>query len=258
MLVTISPAKRLDETPGTGTGTEPALKAEMEKLVTTTRRLGLKDIEGLMDLSPKLARLNRDRYRSLLSGTGAKQAIEMFDGDTYTGFDAGSLDTDALDYAQDHLRILSGLYGLLRPRDVIEPHRLEMGTRLATRRGKSLYEFWGDRIAGRLVEDAASSGTDTLLNCASVEYFTAADRKALTLRVITPTFYETKAGEPRIVSFFAKQARGAMARFVCENRVTDPAALAAFDAGGYVFQPAQSTPDRPVFQRDETAAQTAA
>lgn len=258
MLVVVSPAKRLNEEPGTAGGTEPVFKPEMEKLVTTTRRLALKDIEGLMDISPKLAKLNRDRYRSLLSGDGAKQAIEMFDGDTYTGFDAGSLDADAMDYAQDHLRILSGMYGLLRPRDVIEPHRLEMGTRLATRRGKSLYDFWGDRIARRLVEEAAERGTDTLVNCASIEYFTAADRKALTLNVITPAFFEVKAGEAKIVSFFAKQARGAMARFVCENRVTDPAALADFDAGGYVYQPALSTPERPVFHRDAAAAQDAA
>jgi hypothetical protein len=253
MLVVISPAKKLDETeacaPG---GTTPHFAAETAKLAKTAVLKQPRKLEELMGISEKLGKLNAERFKRFGSGEGAKPAIEMFAGDTYTGFDAPSLDADAMDYAQDHLRILSGLYGLLRPRDMIEPHRLEMGTRLKTRRGTSLYDFWGDRIAKRLMEEAETLGTDTLINCASVEYFTAADRDALRLRVITPVFYETKAGEPKIVSFYAKQARGAMARFVCENRITDPADLADFRSGGYRYQPDMSEPDRPVFLRAES------
>lgn len=258
MLITVSPAKRLNEgAPAAAGGTTPVFAGDTAQLAKTAVLKQPAQLEKLMHISPKLAQLNAGRFQRFGSGEGAKQAIEMFDGDTYTGFDAASLDADAMAYAQDHLRILSGLYGLLRPRDVIAPHRLEMGTRLATRRGKSLYDFWGDRIAHRLTQEAAELGTDTLVNCASVEYFTAADRPALTLRVVTPVFYETKANEPKIVSFFAKQARGAMARFICENRIDDPAALADFTTGGYRFQPAMSTPDRPVFQRAEPAQDAA-
>lgn len=252
MLITVSPAKRLDETEARAQGgTTPAFAEETAKLAKTAVLKQPKKLEELMRISPKLGKLNAERFRAFGSGAGEKQAIEMFAGDTYTGLDAATLDPDAMDYAQDHLRILSGFYGLLRPRDVIAPHRLEMGTRLKTRRGASLYDFWGDRIAERLTDEARALGTDLLLNCASVEYFTAADRPALKLNVITPSFYELRAGEPKIVSFFAKQARGAMARFVCENRITDPAALADFATGGYAFQPDQSTPDRPVFLRAE-------
>ena len=156
-----------------------------------------------------------------------------------------------MDYAQRHLRILSGLYGLLRPRDVIEPHRLEMGSRLANAHGRDLYAFWGDRIARALVKDASEAGTDVLVNCASVEYFTAADRPALKLRVITPKFFEDRPEGPKVMSFWAKRARGAMARFIVQNRLRDPDALAAFDTGGYRFQPGMSTPDEPVFLRGE-------
>ncbi|MCB1350452.1 MAG: peroxide stress protein YaaA, partial [Maritimibacter sp.] len=183
------------------------------------------------------------------SGAGAKQVVEIFAGDTYTGLDAGTLDAEEMDYAQRHLRILSGLYGLLRPRDVIEPHRLEMGSRLANAAGRDLYAFWGDRIAEALVADAAEAGTGVLVNCASVEYFTAADRPALALRVITPTFLEDRPEGPKVMSFWAKQARGAMARFIVQTRLRDPGALAEFDAGGYRYQPDMSSPDRPVFLR---------
>ncbi|MAM63665.1 peroxide stress protein YaaA [Maritimibacter sp. UBA3975] len=258
MLITVSPAKRLDESDAVATGgTTPVFAEETAKLAKTAVLKQPTKLQALMDISPALGKLNAERFKRFGTGEGAKQAIEMFAGDTYTGFDAGSLDADAMDYAQDHLRILSGLYGLLRPRDVIEPHRLEMGTRLKTRRGTSLYDFWGDRIAKQLVAEAEALGTDTLVNCASVEYFTAADRKPLALTVVTPVFYETKAGEPKIVSFFAKQARGTMARFICENRISTPAGLADFTSGGYRYQPAMSTPERPVFQRAEDSQDAA-
>ncbi len=158
-----------------------------------------------------------------------------------------------MDWAQDHLRILSGLYGLLRPRDGIQPYRLEMGSRLKTRRGQNLYDFWGTVIAGALREQAESLGTDTLINCASQEYFGAVDLAALKLRVVTPQFMELKDGRARIVSFFAKKARGAMARHIVEHRLTEADAILSFDTGGYAYDPDLSEPDRPVFLRDYPA-----
>lgn len=250
MLIVVSPAKRLDEKPARAEGgTEPMFLDQTERLAQVARGLTGADLERLMRISPRLAALNVERFAALGGGAGTKQAIEMFAGDTYAGLEAASLDPEELDWAQDHLRILSGLYGLLRPRDLIQPHRLEMGTRLATDRGRTLYDFWGDRIARALNDTAAALGTDVLVNCASVEYFTAADRPALKLRVIAPVFMEDRRGGPKIVSFFAKKARGAMARFIIQHRLTDPGALADFDTGGYRYRPDLSEPDRPVFVR---------
>lgn len=252
MLVVVSPAKRLDESaPRAEGGTRPRLLDEAQTLAATARALDAPALERLMHISPKLAALNVDRFAAFGSGAGEKQAIEIFDGDTYTGLDAASLDADELDYAQSHLRILSGLYGVLRPRDVIAPHRLEMGSRLANPRGKTLYDFWGDRVAEQLNADAAEAGTGVLVNCASVEYFSAADRPALRLRVLTPVFMDDGPKGPRIMSFWAKQARGAMARFIVQNRLTDPEALKDFDAGGYRYAPDMSEGDRLVFLRSE-------
>lgn len=248
MLIVVSPAKRLNEHPPRAEGgTRPRLFDQAETLARTARELDADALGKLMHISPKLAALNVDRFAAFGAGSGEKQAIEIFAGDTYAGLEAASLDAEELDYAQRHLRILSGLYGLLRPRDLIQPHRLEMGSRLANLRGRNLYEFWGDRIADQLRADAAEVGTQTLVNCASVEYFTAADRPALGLRVITPVFLEDHPDGPRINSFFAKKARGAMARFIIQNRLTDPQALEAFDSGGYRFRPEMSEEDRLVF-----------
>ncbi len=249
MLVVISPAKKLDESPARQTGSVPIFQGEADRLAEIAAGLSGEDLERLMRISPKLGALNAARFRAFASGEGAKPAVEMFSGDTYTGLEARSLDPDEMAYAQEHLRILSGLYGLLRPLDLIRPHRLEMGTRLATPRGRNLYEYWGDRIALALAEQAARLGTDTLVNCASVEYFKAADRPALGLRVITPVFMEETEKGPRIVSFHAKRARGAMARFVMQRRVADPEGLEDFDSGGYRFRPDMSEGDRLVFLR---------
>src|SRR6056297_694009 len=161
--------------------------------------------------------------------------------------------TPTMAWAQDHFRILSGLYGLLRPLDAIEPYRLEMGSRLATDRGRTLYDYWGDRISRALNAQAREVGADVLVNCASQEYFGAVDRAALDLRVITPVFMEEKAGTPKIVSFYAKKARGAMARFVIQNRLTDPDALKEFDTGGYRYNAEMSEGDSMVFLRDYPA-----
>jgi cytoplasmic iron level regulating protein YaaA (DUF328/UPF0246 family) len=201
-----------------------------------------------MKISEPLARLNAERFAEF--GTmETKPAALAFAGDTYQGLEAGSLEPDEMDWAQDHFRILSGLYGLLRPRDAIEPYRLEMGSRLATDHGKTLYAYWGDTIAEALNTQAVEIGADTLVNCASQEYFGAVDRAALDLRVITPVFMEEKAGTPKVVSFYAKKARGAMARFVIQNRLTDPEALKEFDTGGYRYNEEMSERDKPVFLR---------
>ena len=252
MLVVISPAKRLDWTERELAATEPAFAADAARLARTARNLTLKDLKGLMDLSPDLARLNRDRFRAFADapeGEATRPAALAFAGDTYLGLEAASLDAEELDWAQDHLRILSGLYGLLRPRDAIQPYRLEMGSRLKTRRGASLYDYWGTRLAGALNAQGAALGTEVLVNCASQEYFGAVPRRALKLRVVTPVFMEETGGAPRIVSFHAKRARGAMARFIVQNRLTDPAALTGFDSGGYGYRADLSEPGRPVFTR---------
>ncbi|MEI4234067.1 peroxide stress protein YaaA [Roseovarius sp. D22-M7] len=249
MLVVVSPAKKLDMTPVPGiTPTRPAFHAQAEELASVARGLSVGDLQDLMKISEPLARLNADRFADF--GTmEAKPAALAFAGDTYQGLEANSLDSDEMSWAQDHFRILSGLYGLLRPLDAIEPYRLEMGSRLKTEHGKTLYAYWGDTIAKALSAQAAEIGADTLVNCASQEYFGAVDQDALNLRVITPVFMEEKAGTPKVVSFYAKKARGAMARFVIQNRLTHPETLKEFDMGGYRYNDEMSERDKPVFLR---------
>lgn len=248
MLVCVSPAKKMDEAPSTAAMTVPELLADARALANVARDLTVADLKRLMHLSDALAKLNVDRFAAF-RGQGITRAIDCFAGDTYQGFEAKTLDPDAMTYAQDHLCILSGLYGLLRPFDGIEPHRLEMGTRLTTPRGASLYDWWGDRIARAINARAAQTGARVLINCASTEYFSAVDLAKLQVPVITPVFLEDKAGEAKIVSFYAKRARGALARFICERRLTDPAALQDFSAGGYRYQSDASDPIRLVFLR---------
>ena len=253
MLVVVSPAKSLDMDPVDVPATAPDFQDDAVRLSKTAKNLTLKELKGLMSISDDLARLNRDRFKAFAAVPSAdmtKAAALAFNGDTYQGLEAKTLTDEDMAWAQDHLRILSGLYGLLRPLDAIQPYRLEMGSRLKTRRGKSLYDYWGDTIAKALNAQAAAVGADTLVNCASQEYFGAADRKALKLRVITPVFMEMKDNKPRIVSFFAKRARGAMARFVVENRVSDPDGIKQFTSGGYAYDPDLSEGDKWVFLRD--------
>jgi hypothetical protein len=205
-----------------------------------------------MHLSDALASLNRDRFKAFQDVPTAdvtRPAALAFAGDTYQGLEASTLDTDEMEWAQDHLRILSGLYGVLRPLDLIQAYRLEMGSRLKTRRGKNLYDYWQNDLSIALNAQGKKVGSDVLINCASQEYFGAVALKALKLRVITPAFMEDKGQGPKIVSFYAKKARGAMARFMVQNRLTDPKAILDFDAGGYAFQPDLSTADKPVFVR---------
>jgi len=253
MLVGISPAKSLDMDPVSVDVTTPDYLDDAMRLTKTARNLTLTQLKDLMSISDDLARLNRDRFKAFAADPAVDQtkaAAFIFNGDTYQGLEAKTLSDDALAWAQNRLRILSGLYGLLRPLDAIQPYRLEMGSRLKTRRGKSLYDYWGDTLAKGLNTQAADVGTDTLINCASQEYFGAADRKALNLAVITPQFLEVKDGRARMVSFFAKRARGAMARYVVENALTDPADIKGFNAGGYAYDTDASTPQKPVFIRD--------
>ena len=258
MLCVISPAKRLDEKPKTlpegVTLTQPDFLTETWRLVQVAREQSVQDLRDLMHLSEPLARLNHDRFAAFRRRPAEGQAlaaVQCFAGDTYAGLEAATMDADARHWAIGRLRILSGLYGLLRPWDAIQPHRLEMGTRLENPRGSDLYAFWGDWVAKALNRQAAEVGTGILVNCASVEYFTAAQDKALKLRVITPVFLEERAGEAKVVSFWAKKARGAMARFLCDNHLTDPADLRGFSAGGYTFRSDQSEGDRLVFSRSE-------
>lgn len=255
MLVVLSPAKKLDFTPSDRKlrPTSPELRKDTIELLQVAKKLKTADLKKLMSLSPQLAALNYKRFQRFAEA--AQDAVETkaaalaFAGDTYVGFDAPGLDDEDLAFAQDHLRILSGLYGVLRPLDRIQPYRLEMGTKLSTERGKDLYAFWGDRIARTLEKQAARIGTNVLVNCASNEYFAAVKPDTLKLRVLTPVFKEIRGGVPKIISFSAKRARGMMARFIVQQRLVEPEGMKAFDLGGYAFNPQMSSEDEWVFVR---------
>jgi cytoplasmic iron level regulating protein YaaA (DUF328/UPF0246 family) len=249
MIVVVSPAKKLDMGLVNAITTVPQFTSDAEVVAKAAKKLSVKGLRDLMHISDDLAKLNKSRFAAF-GEQDRKAAIYAFAGDTYQGFEAATLDDDAIRWAQDHMRILSGLYGVLRPLDEIEPYRLEMGSKLKVGRKPSLYAYWGDRISKALNEQAEQTGDQILVNCASQEYFGAVDQAALKLRVITPTFYEDHEKGPRIVSFYAKRARGAMARFIVENRLTTPESLHDFTAGGYKFMADMSTPDAPVFLRD--------
>ncbi|MQQ08551.1 peroxide stress protein YaaA [Epibacterium sp. SM1979] len=252
MLVVVSPAKKLDWAEHAGEMTTPAFQDDAIALAEVARGLSVADLQKLMHISEALAQLNHDRFRSFAPApdeTELRHAVFAFAGDTYQGLEAASLEADELDWAQRHFRILSGLYGLLRPLDGMQPYRLEMGSRLKNPRGKNLYDYWGRQISDALNVQAAEAGARMLVNCASQEYFGAVDLDALEIPVVTPVFMEDKEGTPKIVSFYAKRARGAMARFVIQNRLTEAKSLLDFDLGGYAYQPSLSTPEKPVFLR---------
>ena len=257
MLIVVSPAKKMDMKPVDGiTPTQPDFADRAAELAGVARDLSVGDLQKLMHISENLAKLNYDRFRDF-GDMAKKPAALAFAGDTYVGLEAGTLESEEMEWAQRHFRILSGLYGLLRPLDEIQPYRLEMGSRLKTPRGKSLYDYWGSDIATALNAQGAAIGANVLVNCASQEYFGAVDLDALNLRVITPVFMEEKAGEPKIVSFYAKRARGAMARFIIQRRLTDPASLTEFDTGGYRFSADLSEADKLVFVRPAQVADAA-
>ena len=253
MLVVTSPAKKLNWDPVEGAMSAPDLQKEAVQLARVAKKLSVAELQKLMKLSPALAELNVARFKAFEKEPdplATRPAMYAFAGDTYVGLDAQSLDQDEVAWAQDHYRILSGLYGVLRPLDAMQPYRLEMGSRLETRRGKNLYDFWGKTIAKQLNAQAEQVGAEVLVNCASQEYFGAVDLKALKPRVITPVFMEVKDGTPKIVSFFAKKARGSMARFIIQNRLSDAEALKDFDFGGYAYQADMSEGNKPVFLRE--------
>jgi hypothetical protein len=255
MLMVISPAKTLDyETPSaTSRFTQPEHLDHAQELIQQLRDFSPAQIAELMHLSDKLAGLNAARFGSWerpFNPSNAKQALLAFKGDVYTGLHAEDFSEADFDFAQDHLRMLSGLYGVLRPLDLMQPYRLEMGTKLANPRGNNLYDFWGERISGWLNEALAAQGDEVLLNLASNEYFSAVKRKALNARLINTEFKDQKNGQYKIISFYAKKARGLMARYVIKERLTDPAGLKDFTSEGYRYSAENSTPDTLVFLRD--------
>ncbi len=256
MLFLISPAKALDTDtpPCTATHTQPLFVPQATELIGVLRQKSPQEIASLMGLSDALAGLNAGRYQAWqpeFTPANAKQAVLMFNGDVYEGLNAASLGEDGLTWAQDHLCILSGLYGVLRPLDLMQPYRLEMGTRLATARGSNLYQFWGSQIADYLNQRAQADATPVIVNLASEEYFKAVDKKALKPRVVSCVFEEHRGGgQYKIISFMAKRARGLMVRYAVQQRAATPEALQGFNLEGYAHVPALSTADKLVFRRD--------
>lgn len=257
MLLVVSPAKNLDYQSALPevSPTQPRLMEQTKALIDTCKHLSPADLSALMGISDKLATLNAERFNSFtfpFNPDNARPAMFAFNGDVYSGLDAASLQDDAIAFAQSHLRILSGLYGLLRPLDLMQPYRLEMGTKLQTAEAKSLYEFWDMNITELLEQDLSAQGDDVLVNLASNEYFSSIKKKALDAFVITPQFKDEKNGKYKIISFYAKKARGLMARYVIENKLTEPAQLKHFDVAGYVFDKEESTATDYVFKRRAT------
>lgn len=256
MLIVVSPAKTLDyESPlATKNYTLPELTDHSAELIEVCRELTPADIATLMKVSDKIAGLNAARFAEWqpeFTMENARQAILAFKGDVYTGLEAETMSEEDFVYAQQHLRMLSGLYGLLRPLDLMQPYRLEMGTKLANSRGSNLYQFWGEIITDKLNQALAEQGDKLLVNLASNEYFKAVKPKTLDAQVITPVFKDCKNGTYKVISFYAKKARGMMARYILDNRVESVEALKQFDVAGYYFVPAESTESELVFKREE-------
>ena len=256
MLTVISPAKTLDyETPAnTASFTQPTQLTQSRKLIRRLRQLDSDDLSSLMSISDNLAELNHKRFKQWktpFKPENARQALFAFKGDVYVGLDAYSLDQAGIDFAQQHLRILSGLYGILRPLDLMQPYRLEMGTRLDTEAGSNLYQFWDGRITRALNQELEQSSANTLVNLASNEYFKAVKPKQLKADIVTPTFREYRKGEYRFISFSAKKARGLMARYIIDQRIDEAEALRDFDYEGYRFNPKLSGERDWVFTRKQ-------
>mgnify|MGYP000256124390 CR=1 FL=1 len=254
MLFLLSPAKSLDYESALPPvkASEPQFVPQSTELISTLKKKSPKQIAELMDLSEALAQLNVDRYKAwspTFSEANARPAVLAFNGDVYEGLDAKTLKPKDLQWAQDHVAILSGLYGVLRPLDWMQPYRLEMGTALQTPKGTSLYQFWGPQIAEHLNARLSTSKEPVIVNLASQEYFKAVDRKTLNARIVECVFEDYKSGKYKIISFFAKRARGLMARYAIENRVTQVKGLEGFDLEGYAFDAKASDLDRKVFRR---------
>lgn len=237
MILLLSPAKSLDYASPLPdiAATRPRFADEALATARAAAKLGPKKLSKLMGISDKLAKLNADRYADF-AGQAERPALYAFSGDVYVGFEAKSLDEPAISFAQDHVRILSGLYGLLRPLDLIRPHRLEMGTRWAPGRPKNLYQLWGNKVSDVLAADLLAEGSDVIINCASKEYWHAVEQAPPKgVRIVTIDFREDSPDGPTFISFHAKRARGMMARWMCEHRITEPEGLKGFDSDGYRF-----------------------
>lgn len=258
MLFLLSPAKALDydTPPHLATHSQPLFKRQSAELIEVLKEKSPQEISSLMKLSDALAGLNVARYQAWsprFTAQNAKQAVLAFNGDVYEGLNAKTLSEAQLAWAQDHVCILSGLYGVLRPLDWMQPYRLEMGTALATARGKNLYQFWGTQIADYLNARAAADTSPVIVNLASEEYFKSVDRKVLKPRVVTCVFEEFRGDKYKIISFMAKRARGLMVRYAVEHQLVSVKALEGFDAEGYRFEPSVSGVDRLVFRRRQGA-----
>ena len=259
MLALISPAKTLDYESALPTDlhTLPRLLEQSQQLVDLSRKLSASEIASLMSVSEKIAQLNVARFHDWdadLNFANARQAIYAFKGDVYTGLDAYSLSKADIDFAQQHLRMLSGLYGVLRPLDLMMPYRLEMGTKLKNSRGNNLYEFWGSIITDQINQDLAEIDAKLLVNLASDEYYKSVNEKKIQAEIIKPVFLDQKNGKYKVISFYAKKARGLMARYLIENKLSQVEQLKAFDSEGYYFDAESSSDKELVFKRDEQHA----
>ena len=256
MITVLSPAKKLSKECYVNDSKHylPQFLNDSTGLVKQLKKMAPPDFMSLMSISENLAELNWERMQSwsdVFKPDNSREAVFSFLGDTYSGLDAATLSKKDLGFAQDNTRILSGLYGLLRPLDLMKPYRLEMGTKLSNRRGSSLYDYWDDMLAQNINQELKSHKNNIVINCASVEYFKAIDRPALDAGVITPQFKEIKNGSIKMISFFAKKARGMMARFIIQNRLENEKDILAFNLGGYNYDSSLSTPDQPVFTRSQ-------
>ena len=258
MLLLISPAKTLDyETPAsTSVYSQPDFLADSAELIDQLRTLSPSDVSSLMSISDKLGVLNSNRFiewQLPFTPQNSKQAVLAFKGDVYEGMAANDLSEDDLNWANKHLRILSGLYGLLKPLDLIQPYRLEMGTRFSNQRGKNLYEFWGNKITDKINQEMAEQKSPVLINLASNEYFKSVKPSLLKTQVITPVFKDWKNDKYKIISFYAKKARGMMSAYIIKNRLESPSDIKLFDVAGYAYSPEQSTESEWVFLRKDAA-----
>jgi len=258
MLLVISPAKTLDfdSPPSVPHFTQSEFLSDSAELIDQLKTLSPSDVSSLMSISEKLGTLNSNRFidwQLPFTETNSKQAVLAFKGDVYEGMAAQSMSEDDLTWANSHLRILSGLYGLLKPLDLIQPYRLEMGTKFNNQRGKNLYEFWGTQITDKINGELAEQKMPALINLASNEYFKSVKTKQLNAAVITPVFKDWKNDKYKIISFYAKKARGMMSAYIIKNRLESPSDIKQFDTAGYAFCPEQSTESEWVFLRKEAA-----
>ena len=256
MITVLSPAKKLSKEciKKTENQNKPRFLDQSSELVSQLKGMEPGDLMSLMGISENLAILNWERMQNWNRSLRPESSMESaycFLGDTYTGLDAESLDDNDMDFAQNHTRILSGLYGILRPLDLMMPYRLEMGTKLKNKVGKDLYEYWGDTLSNSIREELRNHQHNVVINCASIEYFRSIDRPSLNAEVITPQFKEYKNGKLKMISFFAKRARGLMARYIIQNRINEGKDILSFNLGGYSYDPSISSPISPVFTRTQ-------